>query len=88
MIMIQEIPFAIYINDTDVSSNSLPSSVEIIPHKPIIIIEHAIVKRSCYRFWVINKFAYICNMFIIFIFMISIIIAMICVLFPLNRIKK
>jgi len=87
--MIQEVPLAIYIDDTDTDvSNSLPSSVEIVPHKPIIIIEHAIiVNRSCYRFWV-NKLAYICNMFIIFIFMISIIIVMICVLFPLNNIKK
>ena len=82
--MIQEVPFAIYI-DSDISLNSLPSSVEIVQHEAVIIMEA--VNRSYYRS-IIKQFAYVCNKCVLLIFMITFMIAIICVLFPLNRIKK
>ena len=67
--MIQEVPFAIYIkDDNDISLNSLPSSIEIIPHEASIVMDEAIIVNRIYcvnRLWVINKLAYICNKFII-----------------------
>jgi len=89
--MIQEVPFAIYIKDKDdISLNSLPSSIEIVPHQAIIVMDEAIiVNRRCYlnRLWVTNKLAYIFNKFILIVFMISCMIIFMCLIFPLN-IKK
>ena len=94
--MIQEIPFAIYIKDIkdidtkDISLNSLPSSIEIVPHQAIIVMDEAIiVNKRCYltRLWVINKMVYVCNKFIILLFMISCIIIFMSLLFRTN-IKK
>lgn len=91
--MIQEVPFAIYIKDIDtkdISLNSLPSSIEIVPHSAIVVMDEAIiVNRRCYlnRLWFTNKMAYICNKFILLIFMILCMIIFMSLLFPPN-IKK
>lgn len=91
--MIQEIPFAIYIKDIkdkDVSLNSLPSSIEIVPHEAIVVMDEAIIVNRRYhvnRLWITNKMAYICNKFILLIFMISCMIIFMSLIFPTN-IKK
>lgn len=100
MIMIQDIPFAIYINDlndtneykTDNSLNSLPLSVQIVPHNPEIIIENAIiVKRRCKIFnsydpcyIYTNKITFICQTIIFFLFAIPFIAAIVSFLIPVN----
>ena len=89
--MIQEVPFAIYIKDKDdISLNSLPSSIEIVPHQAIIVMDEAIIVNRRYhvnRLWIINKMAYICNKFVLLIFMISCMMIFISLIFPTN-IKK
>jgi hypothetical protein len=89
--MIQEVPFAIYIkDDKDISLNSLPSSIEIIPHEASIVMDEAIIVNRIYcvnRLWVINKLAYICNKFILVLFMISCMMIFMSLLFTPN-IKK
>lgn len=93
--MIQEVPFAIYIKDIkdikdDISLNSLPSSIEIVPHQAIVVMDEAIIVNRRYhlnRLWVINKMVYVCNKFILLLFMISCIIIFMSLIFPTN-IKK
>jgi hypothetical protein len=82
--MIQEVPIAIYIKD-DNSLNSLPVSVEVVPHKAIIVIDNAVIIRRPNG--IINKFSFICKRCVIFIFIITIMISIICVIASVNFIK-
>jgi len=88
--MIQEVPFAIYIKEDITNKETLPSSIEIVPHQAIVVMDEATIVNRRYhlnRLWVANKMAYICNKFILLMFMISCMIIFMSLIFPTN-IKK